>query len=96
MNDNEKIKTSSRGRLEGHQERKTNLKDNTLGYIGNSNLISSITNSFKIIYPEYLNEKEIERLEIIENCLLIQSLRKGKNLLKESYSNEFSYASNVI
>jgi hypothetical protein len=41
-------KISSRGRLEGHQERKNNLKDYSLNNIGNNNLISSETNSFKI------------------------------------------------
>ena len=95
MNDDKKIQTASLGRLEGHQERKISLKDDSNTGIENSNLISSITNSFKIIYPKYLNEKEIERLEVIEKSLLIQSLRKEKNLLKKSYS-EFSDAYNVI
>ena len=42
-------KTSSRGRLECHQERKNNLKDDSIKNIENSNLISSEPNSFKII-----------------------------------------------
>ena len=82
--------------MEGHQERKISPKDDSNTDIENSNLISSITNSFRIIYPEYLNEKEIERLEVIEKSLLIQSLSKEKNILKKSYSDEFSDAYNVI
>jgi hypothetical protein len=96
MNDDKKIKTSSRGRLRGHQERKINLKDDSINNIENSNLISSATNSFKIIGSEYSSLKEIERLKAIENSALVQSLRKDKILLKESYSNEFSYALEVI
>ena len=92
-----KIKKSSLGRVEGNQERKINLiEDDSINNIENSNLISSVTNSFKIIYPEYLSLKDLERLEDIENSFLVQSLRKDKILLKKSYSNEFKYASVVM
>jgi len=91
-----KIKTSSLGRLEGHQERKINLMDDSINNIETSNLISSAKNSFEIIYPEYLNLEEIERMETIENSPLVQSLKKDKILLKKSYSNEFSYTYEVM
>ena len=96
MNDDKKIKISSLGRLEAHQERKINLKDDSINDIGNINLISSPTNSFEIIYPEYLNSKEIEGLEEIENSPLVKSIRKEKILVNKSYSNKFSSASGVI
>jgi hypothetical protein len=56
----------------------------------NCKLYSMDTKSFKIIYPNLLNLKEIERLETIENWALIQTLRKENILLKKSYMNEFS------
>ncbi len=61
--DNEKIKTFSQERFGGHQERKTNLKDDSNNDIGDSNLISSVTNSYNIIYPKHLNQNEIGRLK---------------------------------
>jgi hypothetical protein len=72
MKGNKKIQTASQERLQGHQERKISLNNNSNTSIENSYLISSITNPVKVIYPEYLKEKEIERLEIIEKSLLIR------------------------
>ena len=92
MNDDKKIQTASLGRLWGHLERKINFSDDSISIIENSNLISSTTHSFEIIYPGHLSSKEIDRLEIIENWPLIKSLKKDKILLKKSYLNEYSYA----
>ncbi len=91
-----KIKTSSRGWLAGYQERKINLTDDSINNIENSNLISSLTNSFKIIGSEYSSSEEIERIEVIEKSQLVESLRRDTILLMKSYSNEFSYADEVI
>ena len=61
MNDDKKIKISSLGWLEAPQERKINLKDDSINDIGNSNLISSGTNFLKI------NDKSIVIL-VCQDC----------------------------
>lgn len=68
MDNEKKIKTFSHGRLGGHQERKIDLKDNSTKGIGDSNLISSVTNSFKIIYLKHLNQNEFEKKKL-EKCI---------------------------
>ena len=88
-----KIKTSSRGRLRGHQERKIIIKDDLINNSENSNLFSSAINSFKNNGSENQSLKEIEKLEAIENSQLIKSVRKEKILLNKFYLNKVCYAS---